>query len=197
MIGLGARMRFASRSVPLPPAFATGLEITTWIGDLGGAAARLAVARLTDPRASVRRWFTGTDYGSSSNLEGDIGAYILASGGASSIVVPRVPSGSVADAFADYFVARHGWRERFARFLTMNGGRMAGTGLANRSEVHAAMAAKVRRFGTMYLVNFERSRAGGPARIAAAAPGVTRAADEITNEFLDRLLSGARSGRLP
>src|SRR5262249_725906 len=79
IIGMNARMRFLSREVDYPGHGATGLEITTWVGDLGGAAARLALDRVTNPRASAARYFRGTGYGAPSNLEGDVAAYVIAS----------------------------------------------------------------------------------------------------------------------
>jgi hypothetical protein len=76
LIGLDARSSWTSRRVPIPTQGGSGLEITTWVGDLGGATARLALDRTHDPRARAERYLRGTDYGAASNLAGDIAAYV-------------------------------------------------------------------------------------------------------------------------
>ncbi|MFM2419024.1 MAG: hypothetical protein RL385_3747 [Pseudomonadota bacterium] len=55
------------------PFVGTGLEASTWLGDLGGGAAMLAMSRATAPSTPAITRFRGSDYGGSINLEGDIG----------------------------------------------------------------------------------------------------------------------------
>src|SRR6266511_2092022 len=76
--------------------------------DLGGAAGRLGRDRVKVPSTPVRKYFTGrrgVDYGADSNLEGDVAAYIVASG-ASTTSLQRfgVPPGAlIADAIGAFF----------------------------------------------------------------------------------------------
>jgi hypothetical protein len=52
LIGLDARMSWSSRVPNIPAHGATGVGITTWVGDLGGATARLAVDRTKNPSSA-------------------------------------------------------------------------------------------------------------------------------------------------
>ncbi len=121
LIGLNARMRFASREVSVPSTSSTGLDITTWVGDLAGASARVALDRVKAPKTSATRYFGGTDYGATSNLEGDLGAFLLA-GGSGGIAAPLIPAGgSVADPFKRFFVDGIGRKDRCRQFLLLQG----------------------------------------------------------------------------
>lgn len=82
IIGLNARMRAGSRATMLSAGGATGVEAVTWVGDLGGAVGRLAIDRTTKSSTSSAKYFTGSDYGAPSNLEGDVAAAALAGTGA-------------------------------------------------------------------------------------------------------------------
>lgn len=72
-----------TRALPFAQQGGTGLEIVTWLGDLGGGAANLARQRASAPSKSVEWVFhnNSSDYGVTDNLEGDIAAYVVASGG--------------------------------------------------------------------------------------------------------------------
>jgi hypothetical protein len=91
LIGLDARMRSASRDGTIMATQASGLELVTWVGDLGGGAARLAFDE-GKGHGSVNRYFSGTDFGANSNLEGDIAAYVIGSiGAADAILAMHLP----------------------------------------------------------------------------------------------------------
>lgn len=198
LIGMNARMRMASRSFSFPVAGATGLEITTWVGDLGGAAARLAMARVKTPKTPAQRFFVGSDYGAPSNLEGDVSAYIVGdSPTATSVVAVRIPtSGSIADALKDYFIDKKGHRDRCRRFLILQGGSFSGSTLTNRSSVQSIMQDKIASFGKIYLTNFVRQKGLPLSTIPASLPHLQNAARDVAKLFIDKLLACDRTGKL-
>ena len=188
IIGLNARASWPSRSVQVPTQGATGLEITTWVGDLGGATGQLARRRATAPATPASTYFTGTrgtDYGADSNLEGDVGAYVVGSSpgstGPGAIAVP--PGGGVADALTTYFIAAGATTDRATKFLQMVGGTFTGTTLTNRAAVEALMASKFRDFGRWYMVT--RYGAGVLPNITPTLP---TAAGDVAIEFVNWLL---------
>jgi hypothetical protein len=141
LIGLDARMRAVSREQNFPGLQTSGLEIVTWVGDLGAAAARCAFDE-AGGRADVETYFRGTDYGASSNLEGDIAAYLVGSNGAISLGQPTFPGGKVASALAAYFQSPTAWRNRKARFQQLaSGGTTTSRGI---------FARKIRSFAQVY-----------------------------------------------
>jgi hypothetical protein len=123
------------------------LEIVTWVWNLGGAKAWVALDRVSNPTASADRYFGPTDYGARSNLEGDIAAYVVASSAglpSEPTATTLPPSNSIADALADYFLSRR--RNRCLQFLVMQGTRFSGGALRNLTAVHDRMAAKLAAF---------------------------------------------------
>ncbi len=202
MIGLNARSSWSPRNVPVPTQGGTGLEITTWVGDLGAATGRLARDRVSKPRAPARAYFpgaVGTDYGADSNLEGDIASYLAgASSGATSLEALSVPAGgSIADALAAYFGATGVPADRASRFLTMVGGTFSGATLANRSAVEATLAARFTAFGRWYI-----GTRYGPAEVYSTSTLMSPAAADVAHEFVDWLLRRAHTpsasrGRAP
>ncbi|HEV2148439.1 MAG TPA: hypothetical protein VGR37_13640 [Longimicrobiaceae bacterium] len=189
LIGMSARMRFLSRVPAFPGTGSTGLEITTWVGDLGGAAARLAMDRVKAPMTPASKYFRGRDYGATSNLEGDVAAYVVAAKPSTSVGAPNIPSsGSVADALDAFFVKGTGRAARCRSFLAMLGGTFSGGKLTNRKAVRATMAAKLSAFGLMYMVNFLRQRGRSLGIVVLAKPLLGRAAEDVADLFIDKLL---------
>jgi hypothetical protein len=195
LIGLNARMRRASRELELPLTGSSGLEITTWVGDLGGATARLALDRVRRPAATPHPYFAGTDYGAPSNLEGDVAAYVIGSGPGSK-VGPLSPATTplVADALRDYFVRGIGFRDRCQRFLRMNGAVIARSTLSNATPVRQSMAAKFVAFGGLYLINFGRQHGLSTPAMLAARGNLTGAGEAVAAFFLDRIVRCMRTG---
>jgi len=188
IIGLNSRASWASRVPDMPTQGATGLEIVTWVGDLGGATAQLARRRLTRPSAPASAFFTGTsgtDYGADSNLEGDIASYVTgATAGAASAGALTVPAGGgIADALAAYFVSSGGSAERAKAFLQMLGGTFTGTTLTNRAAVELTMATKFRDFGRWYA-----GQRFGPAVLSQIRTLLAAAGRDIAAEFMNWLL---------
>lgn len=189
LTGLNARMRTASRSVPLPGQGATGMESVTWAGDLGGATGRLAMDRAQRPAASPERYFRGTDYGAPSNLEGDVAAFVIGAGRPSRVEPLTVPaSGTIADLLQSYFLARRGHGDHYRRFLELYGGVFdAGGRLTNRANVESTFASTLASFGRFYIVQ----RYGMRAWLNAAS--LSDAGRDVARVFVDWLLTRARS----
>ncbi|HEX2095070.1 MAG TPA: hypothetical protein VHG28_21905 [Longimicrobiaceae bacterium] len=190
LIGMSARMRFLSRVPPMPGMGATGLELTTWVGDLGGAAARLALDRVKDPSAAASKYFRGKDYGATSNLEGDVAAYLVAAKSPTRVDAPAIPPGGlIADALESFFVKGTGRAARCRNFLAMLGGTVAGGRLANHAEVRDRMAGKLSTFGVSYLTNFQRQRGRDLSAVLSAQPLLKKAAEDVADLFIAKLLA--------
>jgi hypothetical protein len=199
MIGLSARASSSAREGPASvmgvpvAASVTGLEIVTWVGDLGGASARLALDRVSKPKAGLKKYFRGTDYGAPSNLEGDVSAYVAASEPSTKTTVgPLVlpASGLIADALKAHFAVKGGRRNRCYRFLLMQGAKFSGRTLENRSAVEAAMAVKLFSFGSLYMVNFLRQRHRLDwSLVGKARSRLFKASLDVAHRFVTWLLS--------
>jgi hypothetical protein len=190
LIGMSARMRLLARVPTFPGTASTGLELTTWVGDLGGAAARLAMDRVKAPRTPASRYFVGRDYGATSNLEGDVAAYVVAAKSPGSVGAPDIPSaGSVADALESFFVTGTGRAGRCGNFLAMLGGTVSGGKLANHAAVRKAMATKLAAFGLLYMVNFLRQRGMDLGIVAGATPLLGKASEDVSDLFIAKLLA--------
>jgi len=184
-------MRFLSRSVDVPFHGATGLEITTWVGDLGGASARLAIDRVTSPGAAANRYFRGTDYGAPSNLEGNIAAYVIAGGQSPQVEAPNiVEGGMIADALESYFIDGAGHENRRRHFLISQGGQFADGVLSNRSDVVSGMARRFQSFGRVYAANFLRGRNRLSLNLwLAVESNLAGAAVDVAATFVEKLLA--------
>jgi len=191
LIGLNARTGFFARATNVPLHGATGLELTTWVGDLGGASARLALDRISRSNADAARYFRGTDYGARSNLEGDVAAYVVAATDAPKVGEPVIPSGgTIADALEAYFVRHRGYADRCRRFLQLQGGVFSNGTLTNRSAIERVMAEKLESFGRIYMANFLRSRGQfSVGRFLMARERTAGAAFDVAARFVDELLA--------
>jgi hypothetical protein len=190
LIGMSARMRVLSRVPTFPGTASTGLELTTWVGDLGGAAARLAMDRVKAPTTPASKYFRGKDYGATSNLEGDVAAYVVAAKSPSSVGAPAIPSsGLVADALEAFFVKGTGRADRCRNFLAMLGGTVSKGKLTNHGAVRDAMADKLATFGLLYMVNFLRQRGRSLGIVIDAKPLLGKASKDVADLFIARLLA--------
>ncbi len=182
------------------PSGGTGTEIVTWLGDLGGGAGSLAVARTTNPAISVSTRFRGTDYGAVSNLEGDIAGFLVGSAaGATSVAAPSIPSGShVSDALRDYLApgkAGAAWGARAKNFLTIYGGAFDATGnLTNAAALSTSFAAKIATFACQYLASRVAAGKVTPGQLQAATDHVLPCSDEMATTFVSTLANCAKSG---
>jgi hypothetical protein len=151
LIGLECRTTVA-RATNFPGEGGTGLEIVTWLGDLGGGAANLARRRAKTPNLSAQYVFDNpaSDYGVSDNLEGDIAGYV-----AGSITGGDVPaiSGTIAGVIKSYVSTAQGglWNGRAASFARGIGAQLDSKGaIANATALTATLATKLYDFGIWY-----------------------------------------------
>jgi len=203
LIGMDARRSSRGRSFPHPIGFVPGVEATTWVGDLGGGAARLAVDRTTTPTLKADKYFKGTDYGGPINLEGDIAGYVvgLPSGGASGAVTPlTIAAGKgVADTIAAFLIgsggAAPGRNTRCTDFLKSVGGTFSSSGaLTNRASVKTYLGDQIESFACWYMVNFMRQHGGiDMAKATDAAHHLAGVSVEMAEVFLAALEGCAKT----
>ncbi len=154
LIGLETRANFKSRTVPFPGQGGTGIEIVTWLGDLGGGAASLARKRITNPNVPVSVIFSNqsSDYGVMDNLEGDVGGYLVATG-SSPGGVTIYPQGGIAEAFANYLPVNrtnNQWLTRASRFTIAIGGIFKSPGILDVQTLIIKLADQIYDFAVWY-----------------------------------------------
>ncbi|MBN1306573.1 MAG: hypothetical protein JXA18_01550, partial [Chitinispirillaceae bacterium] len=167
-------------------------------GDLGGGAAMLANSRVARPSTRARTRFTGTNFGGSINLEGDVSAYVT---GMNTTITnkpaPPVFSSSsttpLGDVLEDYLqpgtsIGGPLWQNRSKNFLSMLGGSFTGKTLANRSTLVTAVQGKIEEFGCYYLTNRLRQQGKLTSKaLRDASEYLPGAAQEVAEIFIDAL----------
>jgi hypothetical protein len=189
LIGLDARnATFPGLSFPVFGG--TGTEIVTWLGDLGGGAARLAVHRFVDPSKGASAVFRGSDYGGTVNLEGDVAGFVVASGGSTSVGSPVFAAGkSLSDTLQDYLSPKGAeWKNRAATFLAMHGAAFTPSGaLSNRAALAAKFGSQILDFACEYfgqrLIDGKLTKA----QIIGSCGWVASCAEEVAEAFVDAL----------
>ena len=198
LIALDARESVLDR-IPFPSG-GTGTEVVTWLGDLGGGAGSLAVARATAPTANVSSRFTGTDYGAASNLEGDVAGFLVGTAsGATSVTAPSIAAGNhVSDALQDYLspgVPGTAWKTRARNFLTLYGGTFDPSGaLTNAADLTTRFAGKIQTFACQYLISRAADGRITPSQLQAATDNVIPCAEEMAETFVATLSDCAVKG---
>ena len=178
----------------------TGTELVTWIGDLGGGAGSLAVKRVAAPSTSVSTVFTGSDYGGSINVEGDVAGSVVATGSPSTVTAPTfAPGKGLSDGLQDYLSpagASPAWNKRATTFLTMNGATFdASGGLSNRTALIAAFGKKIQEFACNYIASRVKDGKMLSAEAKKAASShVVSSAQEVATAFVDALGDSHKSG---
>ncbi len=194
IIGLQARASFTSRSVPLPTG-GTGLETSTWLGDIGGGAGMLAYKRISNPKMRAKTLFTNEhDYGASVNLEGDVAGYLIASEtppftGPCDLAFKNKPS--LADALTAYLDAGSDlWKNRAGYFLSMNSATFDASGaITNKDAVMKSIAGKIEIFAVPYItVRLKDNHALTSNIIFSILRHVPGIATEISKIFVEALL---------
>lgn len=195
LIGVDTRSSAVMRTVPIPGQGGTGLEIVTWLGDLGGGAASLAFRRVTNPGASVAAVFhnRASDYGVSDNLEGDIGGYLVACGTVPGGAPTYARGQTVADLLAAYLPVtdERQWLTRAARFASAIGATVSPAGVTNAATLVGALASKFYDFAVWYTAT--RYVPSGQLRgqsVITACQHLRGAANEVATVFV-RTLSQA------
>ena len=151
IIGLECRTTF-TRALDFAGQGGTGLEIVTWLGDLGGGAANLARRRAKTPGLPVDWVFDNpaSDYGVSDNLEGDVAGYV-----AGSVTGGDVPAitGTIADVIQQYVATGSGglWKGRAASFARGIGATVGPKGaITNARALTSKLSTKLYDFGIWY-----------------------------------------------
>lgn len=199
LIGMEARTSYIGRSLVIPSQGGTGLEVVTWLGDLGGGAANLAWHRSRSSAAASRSVQTvfvaaGSSYGAPINLEGDIAAYIIGSTGPTLQDVQfRNNRVKIADLFRAYLPvsvpSRVTYAGRSRTFLRMIGGNFGSTSsrLSNRTAVKTFLQRRIVEFGAAYMTQRYVLEGQRSSRIQLACQHLNGAAEEVAETFLRAL----------
>ena len=196
LVGLEARTRLTVSRLPLWGQGGTGLELGTWLGDLGGAAGLLVLRRLEDPTArAVPLLFSEQTYDLRPNLEGDVAGYLVARNPAVGDRLSKVQASSfvsVARSLEDY-AQEPDWTDRWARFARLLNaplGPRAGS-LLRRQELLARVRRQTLRFAACYLL-YRLRHLGRLSRatVFEASRHIEGAATELAELFLAVLEQG-------
>jgi hypothetical protein len=198
MIGLETRNSVIMRNAPMPGQGGTGVEIVTWLGDLGGGAANLARRRATTPATPVSIIFnnTSSDYGVMDNLEGDAGGYLIACGSTPG-GAPNYGGGGIADALAAYLPSGSGvqWSTRAARFAIALGATIGPAGITNSKDFVDKLTDQLYDFGVWYAATrwIPSGELLGPQALKACMH-MKGAAREVATVFAALLARSMKSG---
>lgn len=204
LIGLDARKSSVSRSSSIPTMGGSGLELCTWLGDLGGGAANLAFRRIKNPKCSVASIFSqrGSDYGASINLEGDIGGYLVAAGTGT---LPDEPAFSKGKGFADALKrylpigsSTSEWNTRAARFAIALGGTIQSGRLIYPADLSIKLRQKIQDWGAWYMSQrYILSGQLKKAQITEACRHLSRTAAEVAMTFVFALDYSIKKPKAP
>lgn len=192
LIGLDTRASTIMRTVPIPGQGGTGLEIVTWLGDLGGGAANVAFKRTKKPKTSVQIVFDNrtSDYGVSENLEGDIGGYSVACGMIPGDM-PLYDRGQfLADLLKTYFPVnnKEQWLTRAARFAISIGATVSPIGITNAASLISKLSEKIYDFAVWYtLTRYITSGQLKNKEVIIAGQHMRGAANEVATVFVQAL----------
>jgi len=204
LVGLEGRLSASVRRLAVLAQGGTGLELCTWVGDLGGAAGMLAIARMDAPSTRARDLlFSPGAYDLSANLEGDLAGYLLARQPDS-----REPLGppkvGVLDDLSGALRAYLGdggqgcdWDRRWRLFAPMIGARLGARGIANREALARRICAKTLAFASVYTVyRLRQDGRLGLRTLREACRNLHDASTELGRIFFERLEQGL-GGRDP
>jgi hypothetical protein len=199
LIGLDARRSFTPRNVNIPTQGGTGLDISTWLGDLGGGAGMLAFRRVSAPTTRAMTMYRGTDFGGPINLEGDIAGFVVARDTSTApsgpVGLTLAGSSTIADALASYLLPTTSgatsseWNNRCRIFMQMKGATFDTSGaLTNRATLISQFKGQIEQFACWYLVNRLRQTSRlNISTLRTASLHVSGAAEEIATVFVDTL----------
>ena len=199
IIGLDARRSWTARTVNIPTQGGTGLDISTWLGDLGGGAGMLAFRRVSNPATSAITMFRGTDFGGPINLEGDVAAFVVARDTtvttSSPVGLTLAGTSTITDALENYLLpATSGapsteWNNRCRTFMQMKGAVFGPSGsLINRAAFIGLFKNQIEQFACWYLVNrLRQSNRLSLLILRAASLHISGASEEIATIFVDAL----------
>lgn len=192
IIGLEARRSIVAKSVHVPSQGGTGLEICTWVGDLGGGVGKLSVDRIKKSKVRAKTLFpvSGHSYGTMVNLEGDVASYVVGmdENNPSKIDNPTDNFTTIHEALKDYFDCK--WDSRTLYFLKMLGGKFDGSNnLTNRIKVEEKISDHLDEFSSWYIgLRMKDKDSGGLEEFNNAAGHFEPLSQEVASIFVDGLL---------
>lgn len=157
VIGLDARAANGS-NVSYPGFGGTGPDIVTWLGDLGAGAGTIALRRTNNPNLRAITIYNGqSSFGSSTNLEGDIAAFVLGWNDSPPplSIFPSFTSDQTLEVIFEEYVLdiNSQWMDRARQFLIILGGEFNSSGvLINENELIENLTSQMETFGESYLV---------------------------------------------
>ncbi|AXT50364.1 hypothetical protein D1818_05800 [Aquimarina sp. BL5] len=191
IIGMDSRRSWRAKSIGIPTQGGTGLELNTWVGDLGGGVGKLSLDRVRNPKKRAKSLFpiSGSSYGAMVNLEGDIASYVcgMDSNNESKIDDPTDNFETIHEALQDYFDTK--WDKRATFFLKMLDGEFEGNKLKNKDEVVEYCAEALSDFSYWYLgIRMKEKGLGEIDEFTAASGNFEPVSREVASIFIDGLL---------
>ncbi|WP_025142905.1 hypothetical protein [Pedobacter jeongneungensis] len=192
IIGLDSRRSWAARHAKILTQGGTGLELNTWVGDLGGGAGFLSNLRAGNSKRRAKSIFpvSGSSYGAMVNLEGDIGAYVagMDEKQPDKIVDSTAHFTTIHEVLQDYFINK--WNNRAFYFMAMLGGKINNNEIKYEKETLVLDCAdKIEDFAKWYLGNRMRDKnSGGLSDFGAASKHFKPVAEEVSSIFIEALI---------
>jgi hypothetical protein len=190
IIGLDSRRSWSSINAKIPTQGGTGLELNTWVGDLGGGTGTLSKQRISNPKKRAKTIYMDKhSYGSMVNLEGDIAAYVVGMNEKKpdEIVDSTDNFNNIYEALQDYFDNK--WNKRTFYFMAMLGVNVSGNVISyDKEELIQNCAEKFNDFARWYLGNRMRDKSsGGIEDFAKASNYFKPVSQEISSIFIEAL----------
>ncbi len=190
IIGLDSRRSWSSRNAKIPTQGGTGLELNTWVGDLGGGTGTLSKQRITNPKKRAKTMFMDKhSYGSMVNLEGDIAAYVVGMNEKkpSKIVDSTDNFRTIHEALQDYFEKK--WERRTFYFMAMLGVDVSDNKLTyDKDKLIEKCAEQFNDFARWYLGNRMKDKSsGGLEDFVKAGNHFKPVSEEIASIFIEAL----------
>lgn len=187
IIGLDARASYSSRNIAVPfHGGGTGLEVSTWLGDLGGAAGMLSIKRMKNPSKRAIDMFKGSSFGGWVNLEGDVAAYCIANNIEDESLRLKFEDGKrLSDSISNYLYEDKNWENRVSNFLKLIGAKVNNGKIQNKEEFLLAISSKIFHFAELYMTNrLIQSNSSSTSNLLQASKHLFGATVEVTSIFL-------------
>jgi hypothetical protein len=190
IIGLDSRRSWRSKNVKILTQGGTGLELNTWVGDLGGGTGTLSKQRITNPKKRAKTIFLDKhSYGAMANLEGDIAAYVVGMDEKNPSEITDCTNNfrTIHEALQDYFYKK--WNRRTFYFMAMLGADVSDNVLSyDIDKLLKQIAEKFNDFARWYLGNRMKDKnSGGIEDFAKASNHFKPVSEEIASIFVDGL----------
>jgi hypothetical protein len=190
IIGLDCRRSIISTDI------SSGLENCTWLGDIGGGAGMLSYRRTINAKIRAKSIVFDSvhDYGCSTNLEGDIGGYLIAR---KIKMLYKDETGLddnvkyIYEALNKYLIEEPSeWDNRGIVFLQMLGGKFDDDRkLTNKDELIKRISKKITNFADIYITFRSFDRNYSHDLLKEASRHFYGTANEVSSIFVDALLN--------